>query len=768
MSAFTAIGKSTPLIDGPQKASGAAEYVSDIRPPGMLEGKVLRSPHPHARVLHVDTEAARRVPGVHTVVTGADAPTPRWGWTELKDQSILAHDRVRFAGEEVAAVAAEDAAAALEALEHIQVEYEPLPAVFDPEEAMADGAPLIHDKPRNVAYEIHVERGDVEKALKEADVVHEETYSTSLQYQAYMEPMGSVAKPENGGRYTLWTPLQHLFLSRDLIADALGLKHTDLRLIQPFVGGAFGGKALEEPNALITLLLAMKSGRPVRLLNTRTDEFTAAHPRVPSKIRLRMGARKDGRLLSKETRVVADNGASTGLADAIMRTSCYRPDSTYRIENVRVEGYLVYTNKIPTGAFRGFGNPQGTFAQECHLDALAREIGMDPAELRLRNAVQTGDVTVHGWKIGSCGLSECIRSATQAAGWDEARRARKSGPLRRGIGIACAIHVSGNRMFADWDGSRALVDLDAEGRVTVQTGEGDIGQGSRTVAAIVAAEELNVGMDRIRVSAADTENAPFSLGAYASRLALVAGNAVRLAAADARSRLTPVAAQLLEVAPGDVEWREGAFHVRGSPESSVSLAETCREAVARNGGEPIRGEGEYDPPSQMADAKTLYGNIAAAYEFAAQVAEVEVDVETGRVRVLRITAADDVGRVLNPLAAHGQVEGAVLQGTGYALLEEMKVEEGQVINGNFGDYTLPKADTLAAVTSIMIESNDPYGPYGAKGASEAAIVPTAPAIANAVFNATGLRITSLPITAEKVLAALKAQNAEKRKPWGPF
>ncbi|MBI2880220.1 MAG: xanthine dehydrogenase family protein molybdopterin-binding subunit [Candidatus Tectomicrobia bacterium] len=758
MSPFTAVGKPTPLIDAPRKASGAAEFVSDVRLPGLLEGKVLRSPHPHARILRVDVEAARRVPGVRAVVTGADAPTPRWGWTQLKDQSILAGDRVRFLGEEVAAVAAEDAAAALEAAERIRVEYEPLPAVFDPEEAMAEGAPLVHEKPRNIASEVHAERGDVESALREADVVREETYTTSFHYQAYMEPMGSVAKPEGAGRYTLWTPLQHPFLARDLIADALGLKREDLRLIQPFVGGAFGGKALEEPNAFITLLLAMKSGRPVRLLNTRTEEFTAARPRVPTRLWLRMSAKKDGRLLSKEARVIADNGASTGLADAILRTACYRCDNAYRIANLRSHGYLVYTNKIPTGAFRGFGNPQGTFAQESLLDVLAHEIGMDPADLRLKNAVRTGDVTVHGWRIGSCGLDECIRAATRAAGWEKARRAGGKGAVRRGVGLACAIHVSGNRMFADWDGSRAEVDLDAEGGVTVRTGEGDIGQGSRTVAAIVAAEELNVEPARIQVSATDTQAAPFCLGSYASRLALVAGHAVRLGAVDARDRLIPVAADLLEAAPEDVEWREGAFRVRGSSDRSLSLKKTCREAVSRNAGEPVRGFGEYDPPTEPADEKTLYGNIAAAYEFAAQVAEVEVDLETGRVRVVRITSADDVGRVLNPLAAHGQVEGAVVQGTGFALLEEIRVEGGQVINGNFGDYTLPKADTVPAVDSIMIESNDPYGPYGAKGASEAAIVPTAPAIANAIFHATGVRVTSLPITAEKLLAALSAKE----------
>ena len=492
----------------------------------------------------------------------------------------------------------------------------------------------------------------------------------------------------------------------------------------------------------------MKSNQPVRLFNTRLDEFTSARPRVPSKVWLRMRADEEGRLLSKEARVIADNGASTGLADAIMRTSCYRADSIYRINYIRTDGFLAYTNKIPTGAFRGFGNPQGTFPQECHMDVLANQLSMDPAEFRIRNAVQPGEITAHGWKIDSCGLTDCIKTVTENSNWKEIRNNKANGRIKRGIGLACAIHVSGNRMFSDWDGSRAEIEVDSTGKIFVRTGEGDIGQGSRTVAAIVAAEELKVDLDQVSVSQSDTKTTPYSLGAYASRLALVAGNAVRLAAENAREKLFQLAGELLEVSTDDLTIEAGSIHVKSSPQQSIRFKEVCREAVYRNGGKPIQAEGEWDPPTQAADPETIHGNIAAAYEFAAQVAEVEVDTETGHVHVLRMTAADDVGRILNPLAAHGQVEGAIAQGTGFALSEEVKIEDGRIVNGNFGDYTLPKAETLPQIQSIMIESNDPHGPYGAKGASEAAIVPTAPAIANAIFHATGVRVTSLPVTAE--------------------
>ncbi|MDP7386060.1 MAG: xanthine dehydrogenase family protein molybdopterin-binding subunit, partial [Nitrospinota bacterium] len=452
MAPLNLIGKPTPLVDGPVKVTGSAEYVADIRIPGILEGKVLRSPHAHARILNIDVEKARRAPGVYAVITAADTPDQDWGVTDLKDQPILARDKVRYVGEEVAAVAAEDEAVAFEALELISIEYEPLPAVFDPEEAMSEGASLVHDVARNIADRQAVLRGDMEAALQEADVVYEETYSTPLSYQAYMEPIGSVAVPGGNGKFTLYSPLQLIFNSRDLIAGVLGIKPENLRVIQPFVGGGFGGKSNEDPNAFITMVLAMKTNRPMRVINSRAEEFQAARPRVPTRVWLRMSARKDGTFLSKESRVVADNGAYTGLAKGIMHTALYRAENLYRIQNIRSEGFLVYTNKIPTGAFRGFGNPQGTFAQESTIDALAHELGLDPAEMRLKNALQAGDISIHGWRIGSCGLKEAIQSCAQAMDWESKRRHRGNERFRCGIGMACAIHVSGNRLQLDWEG----------------------------------------------------------------------------------------------------------------------------------------------------------------------------------------------------------------------------------------------------------------------------------------------------------------------------
>ncbi len=749
------IGKPTPLVDAPLKVSGSADYVADIRVDNVLQGKVLRSPHAHARILNIDVEKARKVSGVHTIITADDTPEAKWSAADVKDQTVLARDKVRFVGEEIVAIAAEDDAAAAEAVEKIEVEYDPLPAVFDPELSMKEDAPQIHES-GNIAHRQLVERGDVNNARKQADIVYENIYTTPLMYQAYMEPNGTLAVPEGNGHYAIYSPLQVIFESRALMANVLGLKLEALRVIQPFVGGGFGGKSQEDANALITLVLAMKSGRPVRVINTRWDEFQGGRPRVPTKIWMRMGAKKDGTLLTKESCIISDNGAYTGLAKGIMLTTLYRPDNLYRLEHIRSEGFLVYTNKIPTGAYRGFGNPQGTFAQECVMDGLAHEIGMDPAEIRLKNAVRTGDITAHKWKYESCGLEEAVRYCTEAVDWPGPKE--QKGKIRRGVGLACAVHVSGNRLLFDWEGARAYIDLDEEGRVMVRSGDGDIGQGARTLAAVVTAEELSLDLERVHVGETNTEDTPNTLGSFASRLALISTHAIRNAVEDLKSKLKPTAAEMLEASADDIEWVGGSFRVKGSPERFLHLDDLCPEAIRCNGGEPIRGEGEWDPPSENYDPKTLAGNISVAYEFAAQVAEVEVDVETGYVKLVRLVSADDVGRMLNPLAVHGQVEGAAVQGVGFALTEEMKIEGGQVVNGNFGDYSLPKAESVPLVESVAIETNDPYGPYGAKGASEGGSVPTAAAIANAVYQATGAWITDLPITAERVLTALKERT----------
>lgn len=757
---FSVLGKPTPMVDGPVKVRGAAEYAPDIVLPRMLIGKVLRSPHAHARIRAIDVSLARRHPGVKAVLTIDDIPQAKWGH-ENNDQTTLAKDKVRFVGEEVAAVAAVDEETALEALDLIRVDYEPLPYVLDPLEALGPGAPQLHDGwPGNLAAETHIARGDVEAGFREAAAVYEETFRTTVQYQAFMEPIGSVAAVDPTGKVTVWASTQSVYFTRSRIAKALGASESRVRVIQPFVGGGFGGKLNDDPNAQLCALLAVAAGRPVKLVNTRTEEFLASRPRTACVIRIKLGVRKDGTICAKETDIVTDNGAYTGRSAKIMNITAMRMDNAYRMQNLRTRARLAYTNKLPTGAFRGMGNPQMIFPFESALDHLAGRIGMDPVEIRLVNAVRTGDVSVHGWRIGSCGLAECIRFVAEGSGIrDKRARAVNGGKTRRGVGIANAIHVSGNRHYTNWDGASATVKMNQDGRVNLIIGEGDIGQGASTVLTLICAEEMGLRLRDIEVSKPDTDLTPMCMGAFASRLTIVAGNAVKKAAAEAKKKLLEAAGEMMEADPADLEIRDARVFVRGAPDRGLSVAEVCKDGLFRQGGEPIAVSASVDNPTEMADPVTRYGNPSPGYTFCSQAAEVEVDTETGQVKVLGFWVADDVGRTLNPLTAEGQIQGAVMQGMGYAMYENWVVDAGQVVNGNFADYTLPKAECLPQrVESALIESIEPNGPFGAKGASETAIDPVAAAIGNAIYDAVGVRLTSLPFTPEKVLAALRAKR----------
>jgi CO/xanthine dehydrogenase Mo-binding subunit len=752
---FRVIGKRVAGVDLREKATGETRYLMDLKWPGMLVGRVLRSPHPHARVLRIDTGRAKAAPGVRAVVTAEDTPNIPYGIV-IPDELPLARDKVRYIGDEVAAVAAADEEAAEEALRLIDVEYEVLPAVFDPVEAMQPGAPRIHEVERNIAYAIHLERGDGAAALAAAEVVLEEAYATPMMHQGNLEPICCAAE-YTGGRLTVWAPFQSPFLARQfLLAKPLNLPYSAVRCIQTPVGGAFGGK-LDQRLYLVCGLLAMHAGKPVRMANSYAEELTATRPRLPTRIGLRSGWAKDGRLLAKQVEIVADNGAYSSLSPPIMSSMSMRTDNCYRTPAVKIDADCVYTNTQPTGQMRGFGNPQATFAWESHLDMAAERLGIDPAELRLRNATQTGDVTVHGWRIASCGLSEAIRRAAERIGWRE-QRARR--PPNRGVGLACTIHVTSNKPFAtsitgyDYDGSAAYVRVHEDGAVSVATGEVDLGEGVNTTLALIAAEELGVPVDQVSVNLVDTDAAPYGLGTYASRTTFMGGNAVRAAAADARGQLFQVAAALLGADPADLEARDGKVTARSSGRAA-SIGEVVRAAF-NQGTTSILGRGTYTSEPGPMDAKRRYGNQTMTYSFACHAAEVEVDPGTGRVRVLRVVAAHDLGRVINRLGAEGQVEGGVTQGLGFALSEELRFEEGRILNAGFLDYKIPSSLDAPVIEPIFVETDDPYGPYGAKGMAETAINPTAAAIANAIYHATGARLRALPMTPEKVRAAIRA------------
>jgi CO/xanthine dehydrogenase Mo-binding subunit len=754
MDEYRVVGHSLPQIDARERASGAAEFVSDIKLPGMLHGRILRSPYPHARILHIDTSKARRLTGVKAVVTSEDTPKIPFG-PRTDDWMILAVDKVRFVGDEVAGVAAVDEDTAEEALSLIDVQYEELPAVFDPIEAMQPGAPLIHNKERNIVAEFKLTKGDVDRAFGESDIVHSDRYYTNQVYQAYLEPMACVAQFDLSGKLTLYIGTQIPSMTRGPYAKALGLSLDKVRVVVPYYGGAFGAK-METNLHLVAAILARKTGKPVRMVNPREEDFMAGNPRVPMYIDLKIGAKRDGTLTGKEVKVIGAAGGRAVYSMVIVATACYRPDSLYHFQNLRTEGLTAYTNTVPTSCFRGFGNAQMTFAIESCLDMIAEEIAMDPAELRIKNGLKTGEVSIHGWKIGSSGLEECVRKAAEVSGWEEKRREKR---FARGIGLACCNHVSGNRAFArEFDGGAGIVRIGREGKVLVYHGESDMGQGQRTIFAQIVAEELGISLDQVEVAHVDTDVSPFGMGSFATRGTVFGGNGVKAAATEAKRQILEIAAEMLEANPADLEARGGNVYVKGSPEKNVPFQKAAEIGLYKRGGAPIVGTGFWVPDTVIPDPVTKYGNISPAYPFACQIAEVEVDTETGQVHVINYVAAHDVGRAINPQTTEGQIQGGVAQGVGWALMENMVTEKGRVMNPNFRDYVIPGPLDLPPIKPILVEPVEPNGPFGAKGIGEPALNPAPAAVANAIYNAVGVRITELPISPEKILRALKARK----------
>ncbi|MGH6626533.1 MAG: xanthine dehydrogenase family protein molybdopterin-binding subunit [Burkholderiaceae bacterium] len=753
------LGTDVPQVTARAKVLGRAQYAGDLKVAGMLHGKVLRSPYPHARIVSIDTSAALALPGVKAVLTGADAPRTMWG-VYHKERRILAEGVVRFAGEEVAAVAATSEEIARDALDLIQVEYEELPAILSPEEALDEEAPGLHPGRNNVSHEIRFHRGDVDAGFASADLIHEATYTTHAQYPGYLEPMATVSALDPDSRLVVWTSTQSATLARMRLASALEMPVSRIRVHQATTGGGFGGKLVEDANNLIAGLLTLKTGKPVRLVNNRLEDFLAAPSSVPERITLKLGMTRDGLVVAKDVRIIADCGAYSGLSAEVMHVSAMRSDNMHRNPNVRSHATLAYTHTPPHGAFRGFGGTQMQFALNSHIHTMAEKLGLDPVAIHKLNAIGAGETSIHGWKIGSTGLKECIAQCTDAIGWEAKRAAPKSaGVKRRGVGMAAAMHVSGNRTIGNWDGSTVVLKINEDGRVFIHSGEADMGQGAMTMLSQVVAHELNIPLGHTYVVPPDTDNSPIAIGSLASRVTMAAGNAAIVAARLAREKLFALAATEL-IAPADqLEIAECAVRVIGAPERRATLGELARLHIWRHGGEGIQVSGTWDAKTRMHD-DNVYGNIAPAYSFAAQAVEVEVDTETGQVTVLDSFVSDDCGKALNPLAIHGQTNGATVQAIGWTLYEQLQLEGGRIMNGNFADYTMPTADAVPMLRGGIVESNDPNGPYGAKGASETAILPGAPAIANAVYDAIGVRIHDLPITPEKVLAGLR----EKHKP----
>lgn len=744
-----AVGKPTPVIDAAEKAMGKVQYTVDLHRPGMLYGRILRSPHHHARIVGIDATKALRIPGVEAVVTGFDLPRVRYGFGDRHraDMYALSWDKARFKGDEVAAVAARDDTIALEALDAIEVEYEPLPVLPDISAAMAEDAPLIHfDAPGNIAGTLAFEKGDVEAALAEADVVVEGSYSAHRAHQGYMEPVACLAEWGTDGRLTVHIGSMNTSGLRMMIARALEMPISSVRVVQPHVGGSFGSKVTCQGIFPATAWLAKVTGRPVRTVIDRQEEYFATRPRVSCEMELRTAARKDGTLLARDLRLRNDVGAYVEMAAAMMEVMSHRSDSLYRIPNIRTDARMVYTNKSPIGAYRGFGNPQMTFAYEEQLDRIACEVGMDPLELRLKNASREHDVSVHGWELESCGYPEALEIVRERSGWDEKRRNRT--PFR-GVGVAGTIHEGDDRHSTGFAGSEATLEVLEDGKVIISSGEGEFGQGAHTTFAQVAAEILKVPLEDVWVRFPDTDITAYALGPWGSRITISGGNAVRFAAEAARNKLLEEAALMWGITGHEMDMEGGQVIVRGRPDLKASIAEVARHSQYRLDGGPICVVGKEEPPTTMMDPETL-SNPCSAYSFAAQVVEVSVDPDTGRVTVEHVWTANDCGEVLNPLMADAQVEASVVQGIGYALFEHMDYRRGHPKEETFLGNGIPNVYDVPPINVEYTHTSDWYGPFGAKGVAELGQPPIPAAVAAAVEDAAGVRVRKLPITSEMI------------------
>ncbi len=756
------IGKRIPTIESVAKVRGSVKYIADMTVPGMLHGKFFRSPHAHAKVTRIDTSKAEKIPGVRLILTPDDiiGKIRPVGLTQPKNQYAL-HKEVRYIGDEIAVVAAISEEAAQEAADLIEVTYEELPVVLDPEESMVMGAPRLHDEERNIREPKRVRVGDIERGFKEAECAFEATFQTSKQAHVTLDTHGCLSWYDPASeKLTHWTPTQSVFMTRLDLAEALNMPASRIRVIVPeAIGAGFGSKIWTFPHDVCAALMSKKLGKPIRIILTREEEFIAVRTRNPFTIHAEVGLKKDGTIVAWREKAIMDIGAYADWTPYVAIHSQALTPGPYKIPNIWIDTLPVYTNKSISGAFRGFGNPQATFARESLIDIAAEHMGIDRIELRLRNIIKPGDLpytTSTGLVVRSCGIEECIKKATDAIGWSKKRK-----PYT-GVGLACMIHDTGNNLDGA-DFSSATLEIAADGSVIVSTGNSDIGEGLYTLLAQISAEELGIPMERVTLIGADSEVTPADLGCYASKSAFLTGSAVKGAAKEAKEKLFRIAAKMLEINPDDLIAKGGKIYVKDLS-TAIPIEDVARAAYFTpidGAAGPIIGRGFWAsqtvPPNENG-----YGNYSAAYPFAATAVEVEVDTRTGEVRITKYVTAHDVGRALNVSTVEGQLQGGAGQGIGFGLFEEglsYDGKTGQPLNPSIMGYNVPTAMDLPDIQLIIAETLDPAIPFGNKGVGETGLICAAAAIANAISDAIGIRIKSLPITPEKILEALKEKTA---------
>jgi CO/xanthine dehydrogenase Mo-binding subunit len=758
--AYQVVGRAEARIDGEEKVTGRAIYTVDVELPSMAQGKVLRSPYPHARLARVDGNKAEKLPGVYAVITRDDQRRLGTFGAAYKDQTIVAVDKVRYVGDPVAAVAALDDATAEEALSLIDVEYDELPAVTSIEEALAPNAPLVHEGSSmggelmgqryqmptefagtNLCYRFSYGKGNIEKGFKKADYIFEDTFSFPRVQHFSMEPHATVAHVE-GDRITLWAATQEPFTLREHLAEIFRVPHNKVRVIVPYVGGAYGGKLAVKTEPL-AVALAAKAKRPVRLVHSIEESFKTV-TRHPARVRIKSGVTKDGTLVARQCLIHMETGAYADAGPRVTQKAGYRCFGPYRIPHVKTDAYTVYTNTIPAGAYRGFGTLQVTWAYESQMDIIAEKLGLDPLEFRLKNLLNKGELYTPGDTPVDCDLKEGLLRAAEAIGWD-----KKDNKPNRGKGLACCMKDGGGTYKV----SSAAVKMNSDGSIVLLTGTVEIGQGARTALSQIVAEELGVPLSRITVAQLDTDVTPYDVNTNASSSTVVMGLSVQRAAQDLKRQLLRHGAKALRATPGGLALKDGS--IEDPKGQKISFEDLMHKIFLSKAGEMV-GRGAYQ---DIKTKKAALGSPTTFWEISWGGAEVEVDRDTGEIKLIQYVSLADVGQAIHPVLCEGQDEGGVMNAIGHSLLEEMIYKDGQLLNPNLVDYRVPTFNDLpTSFETILVENQNGPGPFGSKGTGEGGLLPVAPAIGNAVYHACGVRFYDLPLTPERIWRALAVKN----------
>ena len=757
------IGKGERRVDGLGKVTGRAKFAADYNVGHQLYGKVLRAEHPHARILRIDTAAAKRLAGVEAVLTGQDIPGEKAIGIVVKNQAILASDKVRYLGDGVALVAAATREIAEAALTLIKVDYEPLPVVSDPEEALAPDAPRIHGEDNTFVHH-KVRRGDVAKGFAEAAFIIERKFRTPCIEHSYLEPEAALAEPGEHGGVVVTGSVQNLFSTRRSVAAALKLDLNRVEIIQATLGGSFGGKdEVMTSMCCRAALLALATGKPVKMVNTREESMLESYKRHPYVLYYKWGAKQDGSITAMEIKCIADGGAYASMSPFVTWRSVVQASGPYYCEHIKTDVYAVYTNNNYTGAMRGFGSPQVNFAIESMMDELGEKVGKDPLEIRLQNGFKDGAITATEQRLThKVSLCEVLTKAAEAldfkAKW-KAYRSAPDAPKKRGIGLACSYR--GVSLGAEGvDAAGAIVSVQTDGSVIVSSGITDMGQGAQTQMSQIAAEVLGISMNRIRFLNTNTSRVPDSGPTVASRGTIMGGSAARNAAQIVRATLLEVGTDMVKASPEACELADDHLVDKGSGKRLASFAELAAECFHR--GKPMYGLGWHKAPHTSWHEEEGKGDAYFTFVYGANVAEVEVDTGIGKVDVLDFVSCHDVGKAINRNSVLGQFYGGVAMGLGYGLLEEFDYEEAVPKQLNFDEYLIPTAMDVPKIRAIIVENADAAGPFGAKSIGEPANELAAPAVVNAIYNATGKRVCEIPATLERVLLGHKLTRTGER------